>query len=144
MLRCQWLNRNPVCSPPGRCIACSSRGHTYGNLLPYGTEQTAPGCIHCWKHGTRRKARRLPSITDPVGRLMGKRSNFERRSAISSTRARCYAPSRGTIRRVRCGSPCISIFRPPKASRVAEQSQRMVTVSHPPAGRRRLWDGRPG
>jgi hypothetical protein len=36
----EWLNRNPVRSPPGRCLGCGGREHADDALLPFGTEQT--------------------------------------------------------------------------------------------------------
>jgi hypothetical protein len=40
----EWLNRNPVCSPPGRCLGCG-RGELVDNpLLPFGVEPTG----HAW------------------------------------------------------------------------------------------------
>lgn len=38
----EWLNRNPVSSPPERCFACGEGDHPHDTLLPYGTAQT--GC----------------------------------------------------------------------------------------------------
>jgi hypothetical protein len=49
----EWLNRNPVCSPPGRCLGCGGSEHTYDKLLPYGTKQTG----HAWLHSRCREAR---------------------------------------------------------------------------------------
>ena len=49
----EWLNRDPVCSPPGRCLGCGGSEHTYDKLLPYGTEQTG----HAWLHSRCREAR---------------------------------------------------------------------------------------
>jgi hypothetical protein len=43
----EWLNRNPVCSPSGRCLACGDRDHPHDQLLPYGTEPSG----HAWLHG---------------------------------------------------------------------------------------------
>ncbi len=42
----EWLNRNPVRSPPGRCDDCGRAGHTPGPLLPFGTESTSRS--RCW------------------------------------------------------------------------------------------------
>jgi hypothetical protein len=36
----EWLNRNPVGSPRGRCVACGGAGHEDDPLLPYGVEIT--------------------------------------------------------------------------------------------------------
>jgi hypothetical protein len=43
----EWLNRNPVRSPSGRCLACGNRDHHHDPLLPYGTEPRG----HVWLHG---------------------------------------------------------------------------------------------
>jgi hypothetical protein len=43
----EWLNRNPVRSPSGRCLACGDRDHPHDPLLPYGIEPTG----HAWLHG---------------------------------------------------------------------------------------------
>jgi hypothetical protein len=81
----EWLNRNPVCSPPGRCLGCGGSEDAIDKLLPYGTEPTG----HAWLHSrclgsmackSEGQGGRHP-ITDQGGRLMGKRSNFERRPA---------------------------------------------------------------
>jgi hypothetical protein len=46
----EWLNRNAVRSPPGRCLGCGEAEHTYDPLLPFGTEPTGPAWLHsrCW------------------------------------------------------------------------------------------------
>lgn len=46
----EWLNRNPVGSPPGRCLACGDGDHPHDGLLPFGTEQTGHVWLHsrCW------------------------------------------------------------------------------------------------
>ena len=54
-------------------------------LQPFGIEPT--GCVwlhlHCWRawHADRRAEFGCRLVTDPGGRVMGKRSNFERREA---------------------------------------------------------------
>ena len=47
----EWLNRNPVTSPPGRCVACGDREYGYDPLLPYGVEPTGHAWLHsrCWE-----------------------------------------------------------------------------------------------
>lgn len=42
----EWLNRNPVRSPPGRCLGCGGRDHAHDPLLPFGFESTG----HAWQH----------------------------------------------------------------------------------------------
>ena len=46
----EWLNRNPVRSPPGRCLGCGGREHAHDALLPFGTEPTGHAWLHsrCW------------------------------------------------------------------------------------------------
>jgi hypothetical protein len=46
----EWLNRNFVCSPPGRCLACGGRNHAHDALIPHGTEPTGHAWLHsrCW------------------------------------------------------------------------------------------------
>lgn len=46
----EWLNRNPVCSLPGRCLGCGGSDHAYDPLLPFGAEPTGHAWLHahCW------------------------------------------------------------------------------------------------
>jgi len=46
----EWLNRNPVRSPPGRCLGCGKAEHGQDPLLPFGTEPTDHAWLHsrCW------------------------------------------------------------------------------------------------
>jgi hypothetical protein len=46
----EWLNRNPVRSPPGRCLGCGQAEHSHEPLLPFGTEPTGHAWLHarCW------------------------------------------------------------------------------------------------
>jgi hypothetical protein len=46
----EWLNRNPMRSPPGRGLACSGGDHAHDPLLPYGVEGTGHAWLHsrCW------------------------------------------------------------------------------------------------
>jgi hypothetical protein len=46
----EWLNLNPVHSPPGRCLGCGAGDHAHDKLLPFGTEQTGHTWLHsrCW------------------------------------------------------------------------------------------------
>ena len=46
----EWLNRNPVRSPPGRCLACGGGDHAHDPLLPFGVEPTGHAWLHsrCW------------------------------------------------------------------------------------------------
>jgi hypothetical protein len=80
----EWLNRNPVYSPPSRCIACGGRGHTYDNLLPYGTEQTGHAWLHshCWEAWhSRRKAEAVSVLS-----AFGMQANALLRSARTQSR----------------------------------------------------------
>lgn len=42
----EWLNRNPVRSPPGRCLGCGGNDHADDARLPFGIKP--PG--HVWLH----------------------------------------------------------------------------------------------
>ena len=46
----EWLNRNPVRSSPGLCLACGDGGTGHNPLLPFGTEPTGHAWLHrgCW------------------------------------------------------------------------------------------------
>lgn len=46
----EWLNRNPMRSPPGRCLGCDGSQHAHDALLPFGTEPTGHARLHsrCW------------------------------------------------------------------------------------------------
>jgi hypothetical protein len=46
----EWLNRNPMRSPPGRCHGCSGSEHAHDKLLPFGTGQADHAGLHslCW------------------------------------------------------------------------------------------------
>lgn len=54
----EWLNRNPVNSPPGRCLHCGGSEGTLDELVPFGIEPTGHAWLHsrCWAawHETRR------------------------------------------------------------------------------------------
>ena len=60
----EWLNRNPVRSPPGRCLGCGGSEHAHDMLLPFGTEQTGHAWLHsrCWPawHASGRPRRSPP------------------------------------------------------------------------------------
>ena len=68
----EWLNRNPVCSPPGRCLGCGGSEDAHDQLLPYGTEPTGHAWLHsrCWAawHASRKaKAVAVLSLTLGAG-----------------------------------------------------------------------------
>jgi hypothetical protein len=46
----EWLNRNPVRSPPSRCLGCGQTDYSHDPLLPFGTEPTGHAWLHsrCW------------------------------------------------------------------------------------------------
>jgi hypothetical protein len=46
----EWLNRNPVRSPPDRCLRCGGAEHGHDPLLPFGIESTGHAWLHsrCW------------------------------------------------------------------------------------------------
>jgi hypothetical protein len=46
----EWLNRNPVRSPPGRCLACGGGESSSDPVLPFGVESTGHAWLHsrCW------------------------------------------------------------------------------------------------
>ena len=46
----EWLNRNFVGSPPGRCLACGGSGDAHDVLRPHGIEPTGHAWLHsrCW------------------------------------------------------------------------------------------------
>ncbi len=56
----EWQNRNPVRSPPGRCLACGKGEQAHDALLPHGVEPTGHarlhrGCRPTW-HDERKRA----------------------------------------------------------------------------------------
>jgi hypothetical protein len=54
----EWLNRNFVRSPPGRCLGCCGGDSAHEPLLPHGAESTGHAWLHsrCWAawHAARR------------------------------------------------------------------------------------------
>jgi hypothetical protein len=61
----EWLNRNPVRSLPGRCLACGEGEHAYHPLLPFGTEATGHAWLHgrCWSNWhAKRKAEAVAAL----------------------------------------------------------------------------------
>lgn len=43
----EWMNRNPVSSPPDRCLHCGGSSVKSDPLLPFGGKSTG----HAWLHG---------------------------------------------------------------------------------------------
>jgi hypothetical protein len=57
----EWLNRNPVRSPSGRCLGCGEAEHAHDPLLPFGTESSGhawlhSGCSSAWRRGRKADA----------------------------------------------------------------------------------------
>lgn len=54
----EWLNRNPVRSPPGRCLGCGASDYAHDKLLPFGAEPAGHAWLHsrCWEgwHASRK------------------------------------------------------------------------------------------
>ncbi len=54
----EWLNRNFVRSPPGRCLGCCGGDSSHDPLLPHGVENAGYAWLHsrCWVawHAARR------------------------------------------------------------------------------------------
>jgi hypothetical protein len=46
----EWLNRNPVRSPAGRCLGCGGSELVRDPLLPFGVGSNSPAWLHsrCW------------------------------------------------------------------------------------------------
>ena len=46
----EWLNRNLMCSSPGRCLGCGGGDHGHDPLLPFGSGITGHAWLHsrCW------------------------------------------------------------------------------------------------
>ena len=71
----EWLNRNPVRSPPDRCLRCGEAEQGHDPLLPLGTESTGHAWLHsrCWSgwHAARQAeatdALKAMAIATPVG-----------------------------------------------------------------------------
>lgn len=61
----EWLNRNFVRSPPGRCLVCGGGDHAHEPLLPFGIEPTG----HAWLHSRCRPAWHAGRKADAVAVL---------------------------------------------------------------------------
>lgn len=62
----EWLNRNPMRSPPGRCLGCGETEHGHDPLLPFGTKPTGHAWLHsrCWPAWReRRKAEAIAALS---------------------------------------------------------------------------------
>jgi hypothetical protein len=57
----EWLNRNPMYSPPGRCFGCGGYEASHNRLLPVGISSAGQvwlhsGCSAAWYAGRRAEA----------------------------------------------------------------------------------------
>jgi hypothetical protein len=62
----EWLNRNPVRSPAGRCLGCGEAKHAHDPLLPFGNESSGHAWLHsrCWSTWhARRKAEAVVALS---------------------------------------------------------------------------------
>ena len=64
----EWLNRNPVCSSPGRCLECGGREEKWDKLLPYGAEPTGHAWLHprCWERWHANLKAKAIGILSPI------------------------------------------------------------------------------
>ena len=61
----EWLNRNWVRSPAGRCLHCGEIEHAHDPLLPFGAERLGHAWVHsnCWSAWqANRKAQAIESL----------------------------------------------------------------------------------
>jgi hypothetical protein len=60
----EWLNRNPVRSPPGRCLGFGGGDHVHDPLSSYGIEPTGHAWLHsrCWPRYAGRKAEAVAAL----------------------------------------------------------------------------------
>jgi hypothetical protein len=49
----EWLKRNHMCSPPGRCLGCACGDQARDPVLPYGVESIGDAWLdsRCWPAG---------------------------------------------------------------------------------------------
>src|SRR3954452_9323214 len=57
----EWLNHNPMRSPPGRCFGCGGYGASHNRLLPIGIGRSGEvwlhsGCSSAWYAGRKAEA----------------------------------------------------------------------------------------
>jgi hypothetical protein len=78
----EWLNRNPVRSPPGRCLGCGNDDHAHDPLLPFGIESTGHAWLHsrCWSACMRAVAEAV-GADNPKELMIIPRSNDENTNA---------------------------------------------------------------
>jgi len=64
----EWLNRNPVCSSPSRCLECGGREEKWDKLLPYGAEPTGHAWLHprCWERWHANLKAKAIGILSPI------------------------------------------------------------------------------
>jgi hypothetical protein len=79
----EWLNRNPVPSAPGRCVACGDREQPGDPLLPFGTDTSGHAWLHraCWP--TWCQAREAEAVAAVMAMGIRGKSNLTK-SAIAS------------------------------------------------------------
>ena len=61
----EWLNRNPVHSPPGRCLGCGADEQDDDPVLPFASEARGHAWLHarCWSAWhARRKAKAVAAL----------------------------------------------------------------------------------
>jgi hypothetical protein len=90
----EWLNRNPVRSPPGRCLGCGGSDDAVDQLLPYGTEPSGPAWLHsrCWAAWhAKRKAEAVAVLSPTLGPADGQAVQL--RTAVAPC-ARWHSPRR--------------------------------------------------
>lgn len=65
----EWLNRNPVRSPPGHCLCCGVGDHAHNPLLPHGGESTGHAWLHsrCWSAWYARRRAEATSALAAMG-----------------------------------------------------------------------------
>jgi hypothetical protein len=61
----EWLKRNPMRSPPERCLGCRGSDHEHDPLLPRGIESTG----HAWLHSRIRPASYVDRKAEVVAAL---------------------------------------------------------------------------
>ncbi|MEC5325219.1 MULTISPECIES: hypothetical protein [unclassified Aurantimonas] len=65
----EWLNRNPVRSPPGHCLRCGGPEQPHDPLLPFGTEATGHPWLHhrCWSAWNARRKNKAAAALAAIG-----------------------------------------------------------------------------
>ena len=65
----EWLNRNPVESPPGQCLGCRQGERPHEPLVPFGTGTTGHAWLHhrCWDAWHARRKAEATSALKAIG-----------------------------------------------------------------------------